>query len=136
RLMTGPSREWSPQIALPRHAAERRSLLFRWTWQSPPARNHTPTSPELRQSLGLVQKVHEAAALTAPVSVLIFPVRSTKCCANAHGLSSDRLFAQDRLPDARRLAKARADDSGALEGDGSLSPAARDLARAGKIRPA
>src|SRR6516162_7680830 len=102
----------------------------------PPDRKHTPTSVELRPSIDLVQKVQAAATLTLPVSILIFAVRSEKCYANAHGLSSDRLPAQDRLPDARRPAEARAGDSGALGGDGPLSPAARDLAWEGKIRPA
>src|SRR6516164_5975704 len=77
-----------------------------------------------------------AATLTLPVSILIFAVRSEKCYANAHGLSSDRLPAQDRLPDARRPAEARAADSGALGRDGSLPPAARGRARTRKICPA
>src|SRR5262249_20690500 len=75
---------------------------------------HTPTSVELRPSPGFVQKLQADATLTLVASILIFAVRSEKCCANVNGLSSDRLSAQDRFPDARRLTKARADDSGAL----------------------
>src|SRR5271166_7069484 len=69
------------------------------------------------------------AALTALESFPIFALCSEKCCADAHGLPSDRLPAQDRLPDARRPAEARAAYFGALGGDGSLSPSARGLAQ-------
>ena len=66
----------------------------------------------------------------------IFPVRSGKRRAHADGLSSDRIPAQDRFPDAGRFAEARAADPRALGGDGSLSPAARSVARAREIHSA
>src|SRR5207247_11180994 len=75
-------------------------------------------------------------SLTGYEAFPIFSIRSRKCFANGHGLSSDRISAQDRLPDAGRFAKAGTADPRALGGNGSLSPAARDLARAGEICPA
>ena len=51
---------------------------------------------------------------------------------DADGLSSDRFSAQDRFPDARRSAEARAGDARALAGDGPLPAAARGVARAAR----
>ena len=54
---------------------------------------------------------------------------------DAHGLSSDRIPAQDPVPDARGFAQARALDPCALGGNGTVPAAARGVARTREVRP-
>src|SRR5215470_7198537 len=67
-----------------------------------------------------------------PACVLI---RNTPEAFDADGLSSDRIPAQDQLPDARRSAQPRAADPRALGANGSLSPVARGVDGARKVHP-